>query len=247
MKYEIARLASDVHSPDTGPQPQGGIFMCKHALKYALGFLVLFGAVALQVASADTLGPVCNGCGGVVYTLTAAPDTFGLGAGWYDFTLQVNTTGINVSTAQVLNALALKVPGATDAELLSESAGSWTMVQGGTNNGGTSGTGCVMNTKNGFDCAQATATFTNTGTSKGVPTGAGDVYTFIFGFLLPSASGGDLASGVSLKAYYDNTSGGFGGLQTSDTFGSPAPVPEPGTLTLLGAGLVAAGLILKRR
>jgi hypothetical protein len=213
--------------------------------KYALGFLLLFGLVAVQAASADTLQN-CGTCGGVVYTLTAAPDTFGLGAGWFDFSLQVDTSDINVSTAQVLNAVALKVPGATGATLLQESAGSWTMVQGGTNNGGTSGTGCVLNTKNGFDCAQATAVSTGTGTANGVPTGAGDIYTFVFGFLLPSNSSGDLASGVGLKAYYDTTSGAYGGLQTSDTF-SASPVPEPNSLVLLGSGLLGLAFLLKRR
>lgn len=240
-----AGLADNVHCSDAGPQPQGGMFMYKHALKFAFGFLVLFGVVGVQVSSADTLQN-CATCGGVVYTLTTAPDV-GLGTGWYDFKLQVNTSGISVSTAQVLNAVALKVPGATNAQLLSESTGTWTMVVGGTNNS-SSGTGCVPNSKNGFDCAQATATFAGTGTADGVPTGTNTLYTFTFAFLLPSAPSGDLASGVGLKAYYDTTSGTFGGLQTSDTFGSPAPVPEPGTLTLLVAGLAVAGLFaLKRR
>jgi PEP-CTERM motif len=211
--------------------------------RYVLGFLLIFGVVAVQTASADTLQN-CGSCGGVVYTLTAAPDTFGLGAGWFDFTLKVDTTHIGVSTAQVLNAVALKDPGALGAKLISYSAGSWTMIQGGTNNGGTSGTGCVMNTNNGWDCAQATAV-SGTNTAKGVPTGASDIYTFVFAFLLPSNSSGDLASGVGLKAYYDTTSGTYGGLQTSDTFASP--VPEPGSLSLLAAGLAVAGLMLLKR
>ena len=215
--------------------------------KYVLGFLLIFGVVAVQKASADTLQN-CASCGGVVYTLNVTPGTPGAtpGTEWFDFALTVDTTNISVSTAQVLNAVALKDPGALGAKLISYSAGSWTMIQGGTNNGGTSGTGCVMNTSNGWDCAQATATSSDTGTAKGVDTGSsGDIYTFTFGFLLPSNSSGDLASGVGLKAYYDTTSGTYGKLQTSDTFASP--VPEPGSLSLLAAGLAVAGLMLLKR
>ena len=215
--------------------------------KYILGLLLLGGLVTVQGASADTLQN-CGSCGGVTYMLNVTPDSPGptLGTEWFDFTLTVNTTGINVPTAQVLNAVALKDPGALGAKLISVSAGTWSMVPGGTNNGGTSGTGCVMNTKNGFDCAQATIVTSGTGTANGVPTGAGDTYTFVFGFLLPSNSSGDLASGVGLKAYYDTTSGGFGGLQTSETF-SASPVPEPNSLVLLGSGLLGLAFLLRRR
>jgi hypothetical protein len=73
----------------------------------------------------------------------------------------------------------------------------------------------------------------------------GDTYTFVFGFLLPAGSSGDLSSGLSLKALYDTTSGSFGGLQTSETFATP--VPEPASLALLASGLLAIGMLLKRR
>lgn len=217
--------------------------------RYVLGFLLIFGVVAVQAASADTLQN-CGSCGGVVYTLTAAPGAAGPSAGteWFDFRLKVDTTHIGVAGAQVLTSVALKDPNATGAQLISESAGTWTMVQGGTNvsGGAGGGGGCVLNTKNGWDCAQATAVSSGTGTANGVPTGAGDIYTFVFAFLLPSNSNGDLASGVGLKALYDTTSGAYGGLQTSETFVSP--VPEPGSLSLLAAGLaVAALMLLKRR
>jgi PEP-CTERM motif len=209
-------------------------------LKWIVGCLLLCG-MACSATYADTIGPNCATCGGVVYTLTAAADhtlTAPSGKQWFDFTLQVNTSGINISTAQLLTAVALKDPLASGAQLLSPGT-NWTNVPGGTSNSGGS-SGCQMNTSNGFDCAQ----YTGYG-AYGVPTGPGDVYTFVFGFLLPAGSSGDLASGVSLKAIYDTTSGKFGSLQTSETFA--APVPEPASLALLASGLLVVGTLLKRR
>ncbi len=215
-------------------------------LKWVLGCLLLCG-IASSPAYADTISG-CGTCGGVVYTLTFAADGSLSGGNWYDFTLKVDTTGITASGAQVLTAVALKAPGATGAKLLSyPSTGGWTIVPGGTSQSGgaTGGGGCQMNTSNGYDCAQATATSTGTGTGLGVPTGAGDIYTFVFAFQLPGAGSGDLVTGMSLKALYDTNSGSYGGLQTSGTFA--APVPEPGALTLLAAGFLLVGALLKRR
>jgi PEP-CTERM motif len=209
-------------------------------LKWILGCLLLCG-IASTATYADTIGPNCSTCGGVVYTLTYAPDgSPSNGTQWYDFTLKVDTTGINVSTAQVLTATALGVPaGTTGIKLLSApTAGGWSLTAGGTNSGGCSGHG-------GFDCAQATATSLGTGTAFGVPTGANDIYTFVFGFLLPEGTSGPIASDI--KAVYDTKSGSFGGLQMSPGGVMASPVPEPGTLGLLASGLFVMGMLLKRR
>lgn len=206
--------------------------------KWVLGCLLLCG-LASSVTYADTIGPDCGSCGGVVYTLTYAPASApSNGTQWYNFTLQVDTTGINVSTAKVLTAVALGVPaGATGATLVSAPLnGGWTMQPGGTNSGGCSGNG-------NFDCARATTASLGTGSAFGVPTGANDIYTFVFGFLLPAGSAGPNA--WDLKAVYDTTAGRFGGLQTSETY--TTPVPEPGGLALLGTGFLVIGALIKRR
>ena len=207
--------------------------------RYVLGFLFFFGMAAVQSASADTLQN-CVTCGGVVYTLTDAP--VGAPSGglqWYDFTLQVNTAHITAPNANLLRAVALGVPAGTNNFRVDGTplSGGWTSTSGGISNGNNAPAGGGCNGSGNFQCLQSTG---------GVPTGsAGDIYTFIFGYQLSAGLTGDLASGLSLKAIYDSTPGTFGGLQTSDKFA--APVPEPGTLTLLGAGLLAAGLLLKRR
>ena len=204
--------------------------------KYVLGALLLVGWVAVQPASADTLQN-CASCGGVVYTLTAAPVSAPSGGKqWYDFTLTVDTSQI-ISPADLLMAVALGVPAGTTGFRLdgTPKVGTWTAQTGGISVGGNAPAGGGCNGKGNFECLQ----------SGGVPAGPGDSYTFVFGYLLPAGLTGDLASGISLKAIYDADRGTFSGLQTSETFA--APVPEPGTLTLLGAGLFAVGLLLKRR
>lgn len=209
-------------------------------LKWVLGCLLMVG-LASSATYADSIGPNCGTCGGVVYTLTYAADNTLIaptGQQWVDFTLKVDTSGINVPTAQVLTAVALKDPLASAAQLLSPGS-NWSNIPGGTSNSGGSA-GCQLNTNNGWDCAQ----YSGSG-AHGVPTGPGDTYTFVFGFLLPAGVGGDLASGVGVKAIYDTTSGRYGGLQTSETFATS--VPEPASLALFAAGLLAMATLLKRR
>ena len=217
--------------------------------KWILGCLLVCG-MACSATYADTIGPNCATCGGVVYTLTYTPEGAAMsGTQWFDFTVEINTTGINKTTypnAQVLTAVALGVPtGSTNVKLVSApSAGGWSFSTGGTNSGGCSGHG-------GFDCAQATLTSTGTGSALGVPTGPGDIYYFTFGFLLPAGTSGEIGSDI--KAVYDATSGSFGGLQMSPggVYASPGgqvpPVPEPASLALLASGLLVVGTLLKRR
>jgi hypothetical protein len=231
-------------------------------VKWLLSILSL--AIVCGASSADTIGPSCASsqgggtagdpgqCGGVVYSLTYALEGAPMnGNQLYDFTLTVNTSGLNTvlyPNVNVLNSVAIGVPNGSAVEVDSAPAtgGPWNLVVGGTNSGG-----CHASNAN-FECAQATSSAGINISADGVLVPNATPYVWVFDILLPVGTitnGQHFASDV--KATYDNTSGSFGGLQTSAYIAaSPArvsSVPEPGTMALTASGLLLVGTFLRRR
>jgi PEP-CTERM motif len=191
-------------------------------------------------AHADTIGPNnCGSCLGSSYTLTYAsagsPNTF-------DVSLVINATGFTNSNTDLLNAVSLKVVSQTSnissVTLLSPPATfSSTVLTGGLSAAGCDGSG------NGFFCSQSTS---------GLQVGhAGDIYTFTY--LLTLTNGSSLTTGnlaASVKALYVDSTGKQNGITSEDITLQPgittSPVPEPGTLALMGTGFIGLALVSRK-
>jgi len=179
-------------------------------------------------ASADTITDTTVG---VSYTLTStfAPEP---GTNTYDVTLLVDAsafTGAGGATSGFLQAVAPQFSGATSV-VLESGPGTWSVgTPGSTNSSGCMSGGAAA----GFVC------FSNTsaGASGAVP----GTLTFVFDVTLPGTTLPSTSSDI--KAVFNSASDGSGTFlgQTSmgiDIQPGTTEVPEPGTVTLLGAGLL---------
>ena len=187
------------------------------------------------VAHADTIGPSCGSCFGSIYTLT---DTTTANPGVFDVFLTVNTTGFTGTSTDLLNAVALKLTSQasdlTSIQLLSAPSTFTTVLSTGLNANGCTGP------SGGFFCIQSTG--------LGVPLASpGDIYNFSFAVTL--ASGSSFLSGpgaASVKALYVTSTGKQNGLTSEAITLTPAPVPEPSTLVLMGTGLLGLALVSRK-
>lgn len=205
-------------------------------MKNALRILVLGIAIlALGTsANADTVGTLvisgCGNCNGAVLTLTIVHN----GGNSYTATLTVDTTNFVAPAAGVnyISSVAFQAGGSSivSATLTSDPGGSWTTF-GNTNSTNNDCTG----SGSGWVCSQADPT---------VAVSGGEM-TWVWDF---ENSGGDLGDVWTIHLKWNDEDGDTDGHLISN-FGTPTTttrVAEPGSLILLGMGLIGMAGIRRR-
>ena len=201
----------------------------------AVAGVLLLGA---GTALADPIGPDCGSCQGSIYTLTysGAPIATGGGTETFRITLTIDTSGYS-GPGSFLDTVAIKVSSMlkVSSSLVSAPGGvaAWTMVLGGLNAGGCSGSG------SGFDCAGAVST------GVGVPMGT--PYQWVFDLVMNTGSLFTGAFQSSVKARYVDGNGDKAGALVSEGITLQEdfpPIPEPGALLLFAS---AAGALWASR
>src|SRR5713101_2987366 len=181
-----------------------------------------------QVAQANTIGMLSlPGCDTNPGGCPAATYSFNIGTS--SATLTIHITGaVTVGTNNLIGGVNLGfVPSNFNLNVTSGSttaSGAWTFTTGSLNNNG-----CSSTANANFTCAM----FTVNPTTGGATIVQGGTYSWTWNYSAISASSIFSVGNVHVGANYNPAKG----LIVSQT-GATSPIPEPGSLVLLGSGLV---------
>ncbi len=214
--------------------------------KWIFGCLLVCGFGAVQIASADTIN-----LGAAGWDANATLSTSGGASGTFELDLSfVNTSGatvdINSFAIQLFGAGASEAFGVTSATLNGGSLGVWEYTADTKLNNGSSPS-CDTQSVGGWLCVDTGSPTVN---PYSLDSGATAAFIFQGNYSNTSAvTPLDLMASGCLAAGTCKLDGGLNDgnkWAVSAPLTGTSPVPEPGTLVLLGSGLLVMAMLLKR-